>query len=201
MFNVPEALFAVPGWYRVRYGWANFMIRLLGPLYRDRPDLYAFLEEMVPVGASVLDAGCGAGELYRRLRSKRLTYSGFDVSPNAITYCQREFPEANWGTEMPAGHFDVALLGNVLHHVREPERTALLRACLERADRVLIYEPILDDRWPVRWCQRIYWMVTDGGHSYAQLDGLHRLYGQLGAQISYEAVSVPIHQFYAASVH
>ena len=53
----------------------------------DRYD-YRLIEEMVPDGATVLDLGCGDGELLAALvRDKHVRGSGVDVDPAAVEAC------------------------------------------------------------------------------------------------------------------
>ena len=53
----------------------------------DRFD-YRLIEEMVPEGATVLDLGCGDGELLAELvRDKHVQGSGVDVDPAAVEAC------------------------------------------------------------------------------------------------------------------
>lgn len=50
-----------------------------------------------PAGASVLDAGCGAGEpIARYLTEKGLTVVGLDQSPAMIEMCKRRMPGQTW---------------------------------------------------------------------------------------------------------
>ena len=54
---------------------------------QDRYD-YRLIEEMVPDGATVLDRGCGDGELLAALvRDKHVRGSGVDVDPAAVEAC------------------------------------------------------------------------------------------------------------------
>lgn len=57
------------------------------------------VEILETVGTSFLDVGCGSGVMYKLLKEKMgefLGYKGIDVSPEAIKYAQRHFPEGDF---------------------------------------------------------------------------------------------------------
>jgi ubiquinone/menaquinone biosynthesis C-methylase UbiE len=49
-------------------------------------------------GASVLDVGCGLGDLYARLKANgmRTRYTGLDITPEMIEMARKRFPEAQF---------------------------------------------------------------------------------------------------------
>lgn len=49
-------------------------------------------------GCSVLDIGCGQGDLYQFIkeRSKNVTYTGVDISQEMVTAAKRRFPDAEF---------------------------------------------------------------------------------------------------------
>lgn len=52
--------------------------------------------ELLPAGARVLDAGCGAGNKSRYLSEKGLKVTGIDFSKNLIAIAEREAPQATF---------------------------------------------------------------------------------------------------------
>jgi len=76
---------------------------------------------LLPAGFSVLDIGCGDGQLAATLGTLRpdLTLTGVEISPRP--HCQ--IPVSGFdGRELPFGNgrFDAALLVDVLHHTADP---------------------------------------------------------------------------------
>jgi 2-polyprenyl-3-methyl-5-hydroxy-6-metoxy-1,4-benzoquinol methylase len=104
----------------------------LGVYYEgSRPDLRA----LVPVGAQrVLDVGCGAGSLGAVLKQERgIEVAGIELFPQAaeiaegrLDHLVREDLDRVETIPFPDGHFDAIVFGDVLEHLRDPQR--LLRA-------------------------------------------------------------------------
>jgi 2-polyprenyl-6-hydroxyphenyl methylase/3-demethylubiquinone-9 3-methyltransferase len=114
--------------------------RLFGPLERPVAELYracfldlgrlaATVRRWAPAPESVLEVGCGEGALLERLAraypAARLT--GIDITPRAGRLFRGdrgrvEFHRATVEEFVPAhlGRFDLALTGDVLHHVPWP---------------------------------------------------------------------------------
>ncbi|MEP7311779.1 MAG: class I SAM-dependent methyltransferase [Pseudomonadota bacterium] len=110
---------------------------------------------LVPPGARVLDAGCGAG-LFLGLLADSAQVSqclGFDSSDGAIALAQRmtrnlpagsavTFRQLDATAEWPKGAFDVVSLVDVLHHVPPPFQLSVLSRAIERLqpDGLLLYK-------------------------------------------------------------
>lgn len=83
--------------------------RLLPDLSFEAPLDLAVLDHVVgdlSDGATVLDAGCGAGRLARHLAARGFAVTGVDVSPEMIRAASRHQPDSR---------FDVADLGKLPH--------------------------------------------------------------------------------------
>jgi len=120
----------------------------ISPLLQTlRPRICPFEEilPLVPHGASVLDAGCGAGLFLGLLASSgQITHGlGFDSSHNAISLAQRmaanlpagadiSFQRLDATAEWPAGTYDIVTLVDVLHHVPPPFQLSVLSRAIER---------------------------------------------------------------------
>jgi methionine biosynthesis protein MetW len=89
---------------------------------------YKLIEELVPEGATVLDLGCGDGELLAELiAEKHVRGSGVEISPEAVEACvakglsvfQGDLDEglADYGD----GSFDVVILSFSLQQLRRPQ--------------------------------------------------------------------------------
>ncbi len=123
--------------------------RLIG--YHD------FFVDRVHPGESVLDVGCGKGELAYDLAVRAQAHvTGVDLNPFSIAFARDrfrapglEFAEADIYTWNPTRSFDVIILSNVLEHLRE--RPQLLRRLVAATApaRVLIRVPSVERDWTV----------------------------------------------------
>jgi SAM-dependent methyltransferase len=79
--------------------------------------------------ASVLDAGCGEGVVYRAMRKRGFagSWSGFDFNGNAAAFAAQLSPECEWRQadifQLPyeSGSVDLVFCSEVLEHVPNPE--------------------------------------------------------------------------------
>jgi methionine biosynthesis protein MetW len=85
------------------------------------------LEQEIPQGASVLDLGCGSGELLARLIERRgVRGQGIELAPEAVSDCiargvpviQSDLDEGLKG--FPDGSFDFVVLEETLQTLRRP---------------------------------------------------------------------------------
>jgi methionine biosynthesis protein MetW len=91
-----------------------------------RPDLAA-IAEMIPVGARVLDVGCGDGALLEHLaKTKNVDGRGIELVQQNVNACvARGLPvmqgdaDTDLG-EYPSGAFDVAILSQTIQATRSP---------------------------------------------------------------------------------
>jgi glycosyltransferase involved in cell wall biosynthesis/SAM-dependent methyltransferase len=76
---------------------------------------------LIPPGASVLEIGCGSGELLARLRSPRKT--GVDLSPRQIEAARGRLPEARFGELLELEEtFDVIIISDTLNLAADVQR-------------------------------------------------------------------------------
>lgn len=91
--------------------------------------------EMIPVEASLLDLGCGNGELYRALasRGQQGGYVGLDFSAEllqaaeertapgkstpAALFLQADLTSPDWARDIPGKRFEAAVAFAVMHHL------------------------------------------------------------------------------------
>jgi methionine biosynthesis protein MetW len=88
---------------------------------------YQMIEDMVPDGATVLDLGCGDGELLGELIEKRHVHgSGVDISPSAVEACVARGLSVFHGdldeglADFDDGSFDVVILSFSLQQLHKP---------------------------------------------------------------------------------
>jgi SAM-dependent methyltransferase len=137
--------------------------RLVGRLNR----LASAVSYHVPAGASVLDLGCGTGELAAAIAAAGMRVTGCDISPEMLHRAAAAGPSGpsgavGWVQLDPAwrrlplrsGAFDAVVASSVLEYVHDP--TAVLRECgrvLRPGGVVLCTVP--DPRHPVRRLERL----------------------------------------------
>ena len=107
-------------------------------------------------GLSLLDYGCGAGDLMRVLAGlgARASFTGCDVSSGMLEEAARRWPatagpapvlatQEGARTPFSGGQFDVAIVSAVLHHVPVDERPAVyaeLGRVLKPGGRLYVFE-------------------------------------------------------------
>ncbi len=89
------------------------------------------LIKSVKASGSILEIGCGKGELLNELK-KDYSVSGFDVSPSAIAYAKKSINQKDRGAGKLSvlnieegkitGKFDVILAFDVLEHLKDPRK-------------------------------------------------------------------------------
>jgi 2-polyprenyl-3-methyl-5-hydroxy-6-metoxy-1,4-benzoquinol methylase len=140
----------------------------------------------VPAGGSVLDIGCGTGELARVLAAAGMRVTGCDISLKMLRNAGAADPSGavNWirldtdWRELPfePETFDAVVASSVLEYVQEP--TSVLRECgrvLRPGGSVLCTVPNL--RHPVRWLEWLLGvtcrveLLRTVGRRWLRLDG------------------------------
>jgi 2-polyprenyl-3-methyl-5-hydroxy-6-metoxy-1,4-benzoquinol methylase len=144
-----------------------------------RPYICPFdrLIELIPVGASVLDVGCGCGLFLGLLAATGRTTRGFgfDVSEAAIPTARRmarRLSESDIPTDLrferigvddpwPSGSFDVVSLVDVMHHVPPARQRGLFAAATGsvRAGGLLLYKDVGPKPLWRAWANRLHDLV------------------------------------------
>ena len=92
-------------------------------------------------GSTLLDVGCGRGDLLNFLTSKGidLAYTGYDLNQSMIDFCQKLHPESkenfkvcNILEETPEQRFDYATCIGVLNQVTSPDSPKFAASFIER---------------------------------------------------------------------
>lgn len=105
----------------------------------------AWLEEILPAGASVLDVGAGLGHLARALRDRGHRVVTVDPRWRLPATAAAEHLQAS-GDDLPVRDrtFDVVLLAFVLHHAPPDAHAAMLAEAVRVARRAVI---LLEDTY------------------------------------------------------
>ncbi len=162
-----------------------------------RPDLAA-IADAVPVGARVLDIGCGDGALLAYLRdSKGVDARGIDVSAaNVASAVARGLSvvqgdaDADLG-DYPDGAFDMVILSDTLQAMRSP--ATVLTELVRIGRRAVVSFPnfghwrvraslALGGRMPVTASLPVSWHETPNIH-FCTVDDFRALAGQLGLRV------------------
>jgi len=107
------------------------------------------LRRHAPRATTVLDVGCGLGEMVSFLSDElpRARFTGMDFSPGAIESCGRRWPNHQWAvadvlTDALPAPYDAVVCSELLEHLDEPE-TALARiaASLEPGGTIVVTVP------------------------------------------------------------
>jgi methionine biosynthesis protein MetW len=153
-----------------------------------RPDQLAIVE-IVPEGASVLDLGCGHGELLAALVEKKAVKGqGIEIDDDAIFQCVARglnvfHDDIDRGlSEYRDGAFDFVILNQTFQQVRKPD--AVLREALRVGRTVIVGFPNfanlstridlgLRGRTPVTPSLPYEWHDTPNLHFLSTLDFVH----------------------------
>lgn len=87
-------------------------------------NLKKLLGREIPRGGSVLEIGCGTGDLLNHLKPGK--GYGFDISSEMISISNYKFRNSKnltFSTEWPKGIFDYIFMSDVIEHLEKPEGT------------------------------------------------------------------------------
>jgi len=125
---------------------------------------------LVGSGKRVLDVGCSSGYLARPLVERGCTVVGIELDEKAAEAAREVCSEVLVGDAetmelpFPEGSFDVVLCGDVIEHLRDPERfLARLRPLLREGGRLVLTTPNV-----ANWTMRLglllgRWQYTERG--------------------------------------
>ena len=123
-------------------------------------DYHRFFIENIADGESVLDIGCGAGELTYDIavRARPRLVMGIDMNPKAIAVAKQryegkvhnlKFIVGKAPDDLPEMEFDVVVLSNVLEH--QEDRISFLKSIIVKVKprKALIRVPMFERDWRV----------------------------------------------------
>jgi cyclopropane fatty-acyl-phospholipid synthase-like methyltransferase len=132
------------------------------------------LQHLPVEGASMLDVGCGTGELYGLIRERRLglaAYHGIDFVEPMVETARRKFPDEGKATFSVGGleslgdrRFDLVVASGIFNVKQEVSAASweahvrdTLRAMYERADRAVAFNVLTGFSDPDRRAAHLYY--------------------------------------------
>jgi SAM-dependent methyltransferase len=139
------------------------MIDLIAAQPSDVPtrETLKFLESQIPVGATILEVGCGEGEVACELLKRGYHVSGLDSNPEVIASAQAHgvpAVAASWPKFASSVSFDAIAFTRSLHHINPlGEAIARARQLLNPSGVLLIEDFALDevDEATVHWFVKV----------------------------------------------
>jgi len=131
--------------------------RLMDPLLAG---LHGFVAEQVDAGMTVLDVGCGTGDLAFRMASDAREVVGVELSPKMVAFANQRLtrqPQENLSfvlgdittalADVADHHFDIATMVMMVHEMPADARGPVMREAARVAKKVLC----VDFRVPMPW--------------------------------------------------
>ncbi len=168
-----------------RQFYQTFAVQFSATRQRLQPGVIGLLPSLLKA-QSILDLGCGNGELARQLGDERYTgrYVGLDFSPGLLdiiekspptglqaSFLQADLSESSWGSALQGQTFDAILALAVLHHL---PGEALRRQILRQVHSLLAPKGVfLFSNWQFLSSERLRQRIQPwekAGFSEAQVD-------------------------------
>src|SRR5271157_3142232 len=123
------------------------------------------LRAFLPVGASVLDYGCGLGLFMKALKVEGFSTTGVEFNKEAAVYAANNedclvFSIADFFSQRNKASYDALHLGDVLEHLPKPAETLRELLAFVKAGGLLFVErPLETNPSPVFWAARLFGAV------------------------------------------
>ena len=120
------------------------------------------LRDFLPIGASVLDYGCGLGPFLKALKVVGFSATGVELDEEAAAYAAKNadcpvFSPASFFSQQNKTTYDALHLGDVLAHLPEPGATLRELLGFVRPGGLLFVEgPLETNPSPVFWMARLF---------------------------------------------
>lgn len=155
------------------YGWAGFFsVKAEGGIHPKHrlTNYHNFFINNIKPNETVLDIGCGKGELAFDLAKKARSVVGIDNNEKIIEIAKDRFSAFNIKyilgdvvKDLPGEKFDVLILSNVLEHIEN--RVDFLNKIKVLGNRILLRVPMINRDWITLYKKELglEWRL-DGGH-------------------------------------
>lgn len=113
-------------------------------LSRNRESYEELVPEILYYGGSILDAGCGVGNLFDCLKEFEIDYTGIDISKPSLDEFKRVHPKVNLHhgscIDLPfeSKSFNIVVIAHVLEHLHPNEYSIALREASRVAKEVIL---------------------------------------------------------------
>jgi SAM-dependent methyltransferase len=138
------------------------------------------LLDLVPRGGRLLEIGCAAGFLLVAARERGFAARGVEMSAWAAAHARDAYGlDVTTGylerIDLPAGHFDVVVMADVIEHLHDPRRTLQhIHRVLRPGGRLLLLTPDVGSLM-ARLAGRRWWGLLDDHYFYFSRATLRRL--------------------------
>lgn len=119
--------------------WRHDVYLEMSPFHHTRKRLIMnILANSIGTGSSILDAGCGIGDLMSTLSEQCVAVDGTDLALSALKSAKKKLPHASFvqsdAVRLPfrTGHYSIVVCSEVLEHVENHEQAA------EELNRILL---------------------------------------------------------------
>jgi SAM-dependent methyltransferase len=158
-----------------------YYYRLLAGIYRGQ----------VPEDSSVLEIGCGTGNLLASLRPRRGV--GVDISPRMVEIAASKFPSLDFfvadAEAFEASEtFDFVIVPDVIEHLANP--VAMFRSARKACHRnTRVVLTCVNPLWApaLHLAERMKLKMPEGEHRWLSAEALCRMAGEAGFDLSWSA--------------
>lgn len=142
-------------------------------------NLKSLLSSFIPSGSSVLEVGCGTGDLIAALKPK--SGFGFDISSGMVEIAKKKHKNIRFSTSWPRRKFKYIFMSDVVEHLEDPKKT--FSEIYELMDKNSIFictmaNPLLE---PVLMAaEKLKLKMPEGDHkriSYNEINGMLKKVG------------------------
>jgi len=166
--------------------WEKLKREIIGDV-----DINRLILDVLPQSRTILDLGCGTGDLLEQLKSKARYVIGVDKSPKMLDEARRRFAGDGENIDMRLGQLehlplregeaDLAIINMVMHHIPEPLK-AIHEVCrvLKKGDRFIIVDllkhdrEVMRERYGDRWLgfsqEEIETWLNEAGFKFQKID-------------------------------